>query len=317
MNKLIKTIILPILTLSLASCAFFEFKEYEKYDIELGEKDSYIKWNLVENNNEYRPVSSAFFEFSKDKYRYYEDGALKEEGTYMSRYFGVKEDIPFHIGLFKDEDQRKDGYLNCYTEDEKENLHQFTINQLGYEIKPLRMGGVPVRDYHLSEMPYAFGTYLKENTESYKYKSNMVNYLTSSELRGTFLDESGNKFYFTSNSYAPLDSKPGDYFNYFIYARYENNVNHTFIEGTIRLSYYDDWELGHRNTALLYVLHGESEPAEEKGVSLPPDYRFLDFDIDSDKHSFSFTEASYFFENTECEYDPANFIPGTYVKVNK
>jgi hypothetical protein len=177
------------------------------------------------------------------------------------------------------------------------------------------MGGVPVRDYHLSEMPYAFGTYLKENTESYTYKSDRVNYLTSSVLRGSFLDDKGNKFYFTSNSYAPMDSKDGDYFDYVIYMRYENNVNHTSIEGTISMSFYDDWELGRRNVALLYVLHGQSEPAEEKGVVLPPDYHLLDFDIDTENHSFSFTEGKYFHENTECEYDPANFIPGTYTKV--
>ena len=317
MNNKIKLFTLPILVISLSNCAFFEFQEYEKKNVDLGDGDNYVKWNLIENNNEYHPVKSAYFEFSKDKYRYYEDDALKEEGKCMSRYFGAKEGIPLHIGLFKDDDQRKDGYLNCYTEDEKENLHQFTIYQLGYEIKPLRMGGVPVRDYHLSEMPYAYGTYLKENTESYKYESDMVNYLESSELRGTFLDENGNKFYFTSNSHAPIGSKPGDYFNYFIYMRYENNVNHTFIEGTVRMSYYDDWELGRRNTMLLYVLHGEGEPAEEKGVSAPPDYDFYDFDIDTENHSFSFTEAKHFYENTECEYDPANFIPGTYVKVNQ
>ena len=315
MNKLKRVLLFPILALSLSSCAFFEFKDNEKYNIDLGEEDNYVRWNLIENNNEYRPVTSAYFEFSKDKYRYYEDDTLKEEGTCMSRYFGVNDTRPLHIGLFKDEDHRKDGYLNCYTEDERENLHQFTIYQLGYEIKPLRMGGVPVRDYHLSEMPYAFGTYLKENTESYAYKSNRVNYLTSSALRGSFLDDKGNKFYFTSNSYAPMDSKDGDYFDYVIYMRYENNVNHTSIEGTISMSFYDDWELGRRNVALLYVLHGQDEPAEEKGVSLPPDYHLLDFDIDTENHSFSFTEAKYFYENTECEYDPANFVPGTYTKV--
>ena len=295
MNKLSKVLLFPLIAMSLSSCAFFEFNENEKYNIDLGNEDNYVKWNLIENNNECRPVSSAYFEFSKDKYRYYEDDTLKEEGTCMSRYFGVNNTRPLHIGLFKDEDHRKDGYLNCYTEDERENLHQFTIYQLGYEIKPLRMGGVPVRDYHLSEMPYAFGTYLKENTENYTYKSNRVNYLTSSVLRGSFID----------------------YFEYYIYMRYENNVNHTFIEGTISMSFYDDWELGRRNVALLYVLHGQSEPAEEKGVVLPPDYHLLDFDIDTENPSFSFTEGKYFHENTECEYDPTNFIPGTYAKINQ
>ena len=197
MYKLRKVLLFPVLVLSLSSCAFFEFEENKKYDIDLGDNENYVRWNLIENNNECRPVTSAYFEFSKDKYRYFEDDTLKEEGKCMSRYFGVNNTRPLHIGLFKDDDHRKDGYLNCYTEDERENLHQFTIYQLGYEIQPLRMGGVPVRDYHLSEMPYAFGTYLKENTESYTYKSDRVNYLTSSVLRGSFLDDKGNKFYFT------------------------------------------------------------------------------------------------------------------------
>lgn len=315
MNKISKVLLFPLIAMSLSSCAFFEFGENKNDDIDLGNEENYVRWNLIENNNEYRPVTSAYFEFAKDKYRYYEDDTLKEEGRCMSHYFGVNDTRPLHIGLFKDEDQRKDGYLYCYTEDERENLHQFAIYQLGYEIQPLRKGGVPVRDYHLSEMPYAFGTYLKENSESYIYKSNRVNYLSSSVLRGSFVDDKGNKFYFTSNSYAPMNSKDGDYFEYFIYMRYENNVNHTSIEGTILMSFYDDWELGRRNVALLYVLHGCSEPAEEKGVYLPPDYQLLDFDIDTENNSFSFREGEYFHENRECEYDPSNFVPGTYAKV--
>ena len=74
MYKLRKVLLFPILVLSLSSCAFFEFEENKKYDIDLGNEENYVRWNLIENNNEYRPVASAYFEFSKDKYRYYEDG---------------------------------------------------------------------------------------------------------------------------------------------------------------------------------------------------------------------------------------------------
>ena len=56
MYKLRKVLLFPVLVLSLSSCAFFEFEEAKKYDIDLGDNENYVRWNLIENNNECRPV---------------------------------------------------------------------------------------------------------------------------------------------------------------------------------------------------------------------------------------------------------------------
>ena len=62
-------------------------------------------------------------------------------------------------------------------------------------------------------------------------------------------------------------------------------------------------------------MHGTSEPSEQKGVVLDPDYRLVDFDFSSDTQ-FSFTKGEYFYDNKECSWDPAKFVPGTYTRLN-
>lgn len=118
---------------------------------------------------------------------------------------------------------------------------------------------MPVRDYHLSEMPYALGTYLKEGSTQYAYVNGKVNYLDASKLNGKFIDEKGNVLYLLNNSYS-AKYQSSDYSKYTVYMRYENNTNDTFVEGTIKLSYYDDGDTNERrNIALIYVMHGEDE----------------------------------------------------------
>ena len=309
MNKLTKVIVFPLVALSLSGCALFEMAENEQYNVDLGNGDNYIKWNLVENNNEYHAVTSAYFEFSKDNFRYYEDGSLKKEGKSSVKYFGLEDPTTqMTIRLNTTDTVYDDGRLYCFTEDDKDDLHQFTVWQMGYQIKPVRTGGVPVRDYHLSEMPFAFGTYVKEGSERYNYKHKRL----SAEFNGSFVDESGNKFYFVNNSYK--NDSGASYDSCMMYFRYENNVNHIFIEGTISTTEYDDWELGKRKAALLYVMHGQSEPSKEKGVAEFPDYELKDFYLDVTTNSLSFTSANYF-DDQECSYSPATFIAGTYTKV--
>ena len=52
MKKLTSKLMLPLLALTLSSCAFFEFKDNEKNMVDMGNGENSIKWNLVENNNE-------------------------------------------------------------------------------------------------------------------------------------------------------------------------------------------------------------------------------------------------------------------------
>lgn len=305
-----------VFTLSLTGCALTEFFEDQENVVDLGDGNTFVKWNLVHNNNKYSNVESAYFEFNKDSFKYCENGELKKEGTHRITYYGLENtNEPLHLNLNFGQDSTGFSifdYIDCYTEDSKENLHQFTIMTEGYHVEPLRQGGVPVRDYHLSDMPYAFGTYVKEGTQQYSYKNGKANYLNSSRLDGTFCDDTGNTFYFVNNSY----SSDSDSSSYTVYMRYENHVNDTFVEGTISLSYYEDfWTHEHHDVALIYVTHGEWEPAEESGVYAEADYELMDFVFDGD-NSFTFLEAKYFSEKIECDYNPANFIGGKYYKVN-
>lgn len=315
MKKVLTLILVLSIVVSLSGCALQELFEDGKHIVDLGNGEQFVKWNLVHNNNEYSTVQSAYFEFNKDTFKYYEDGVLKKEGTHRITYYGVENTIsPLHFNFEFGEDSTGFSvfdYIDCYTEDAKDNLRQFTIMSEGYHIEPLRSGGVPVRDYHLSEMPYAFGTYVKESTEQYTYKNGKANYLNCAKLDGTFVDEVGNKFYFANNSYS---SDPQSV-SYTVYMRYENKANNTFVEGTIRMSMYEDFFTKEpHNVAMIYVTHGDDEPSAEPGVSVDADFKLMDFDF-GDGDSFTFASCDYFGDNKECDYNPANFIGGTYTKV--
>ena len=67
--------------------------------------------------------------------------------------------------------------------------------------------------------------------------------------------------------------------------------------------------------ASIYVLHGDGEPGAESGTYAEPDYHLLDFNF-GDDGSISFSSAEYFYDNRECNFDPINFIVGTYYKVS-
>ena len=317
MKKFLTIIFILTMIFALSGCALLELLEDKENIVDLGNGDESVRWNLVHNNNAYSTVESAYFEFNKDSFKYYEDGVLKKEGSHKITYSGVENTIsPLHINLNFGKDSTGLSifdYIDCYTEDPKDNLQQFTIMREGYHIEPLRSGGVPVRDYHLSEMPYAFGTYVKESAEPYTYQNGKANYLNCAKLDGTFVDEARNKFYFANNAY----SSDSESVHYTIYMRYENHANNTFVEGTIKLSWYEDFNTKElHNVALIYVMHGEGEPAAESGVYVEADFRLMDFDF-GEGDCFSIAGGNYFYDNRECDYDPDNFIAGTYKKVNE
>ena len=319
MKKILAVIFVLLLSFGMTGCALLEFFNDGENLVDLGDGENPIRWNLVSNDNECRPVESAYFEFTKDSFKYYENGALKKEGSTRITFFGSENpNRPLHLNLNFGDDASGFSvydYIDCYTEDTRENLHQFTIISEGYHIEPIRSGGVPVRDYHLSDMPYAFGTYVKEGSEQYEYKNGRVNYFECSKLNGKFLDENGNSFYFVNNSYSP-QYQSSEYSQYTVYMRYENNTNNTFVEGTVKLSQYEDLETGKtHNLALIHVMHGDSEPGAEKGTYAEPDYQLMDFVFGSN-NSIIFTDGDYFYENRECPFDPESFVGGAYYRVN-
>ncbi len=318
MKKLLALLLVLFMTIGLSGCALMELFHDKDNVVNLGDGDRTAKWHLAVNDNEYRPVDSAYFEFDKTSFKYYENGLLKKEGTHRITYYGVENsNTPLHLNLEFGKDNTGLSifdYVDCYTEDKKDDLHQFTIISQGYHIEPLRSGGVPVRDYHLSDMPYALGTYVKEGKEQYQYKNGRVNYLGCASLSGQFIDGSGNLLYFVNNSYS-ASYQSTDYSKYTVYMRYENNTNNTFVEGTIKLSYFDDWDTGNnRKVATIYVLHGENEPALAAGTYAEPDYQLLDFTFIGDT-TISFSSGDYFYDNHECAFNPTNFVGGTYNKI--
>ena len=319
MKKTLFFMLIVFLALGMTGCALSDLLHDKDNVVDLGDGENAVRWNLVSNDNECRPVESAYFEFTEESFKYYENGVLKKEGTTRITYFGVENsNAPLHLNLNFGNDESGFSvydYIDCYTEDAKDDLHQFTIISEGYHIDPVRSGGVPVRDYHLSDMPYAFGTYVKEGSRQYEYKNGRVNYLGCSKLNGKFLDENGNSFYFVNNSYSS-SYQSSDYSKYTVYMRYENSTNNTFVEGTIKLSWFEDWDSGEpHNVALIHVIHGDSEPGVENGTYAEPDYQLADFTFNNN-NSFTFTGADYFYENRECSFDPQNFVSGVYYKVN-
>lgn len=314
MRKLFKLLLMIILIFFITGC---DLLSQDDNVVDLGNSETFVRWNLVINDNEYSLVETAYFEFNNEKFKYYENGELKKEGTHRITFFDINtRNNPLHLNLKfgKNEDGTEIyDYIDCYTEDSKDNLHQFTIVSEGYHIKPIRNGGVPIRDYHLSYMPYALGTYVKEGTEQYTYKNGKVNYLGCSKLNGTFIDEKGNKIYFVNNSYT-AKYETSEYSQYTVYMRYENNENNTYIEGTIMLSYKENID-GVCNLALIHVMHGVNEPAEEPGTYAFPDYELIDFNF-IDDNCIEFVSGDYFYDNRECDFDPNNFVGGKYIKLS-
>ncbi|MBO5287043.1 MAG: hypothetical protein J6B34_02850 [Clostridia bacterium] len=317
MRKILTIILILSIALGLTGCAFMELLQDGDSVVNLGDGENAVRWTLVSNDNLCSPVESAYFEFDQDSFKYYENGSLKKEGSHRITFYGVEgSNVPLHLNLNFGRDESGFSvydYIDCYTEDAKEDLHQFTIVSEGYHIEPKRSGGVPVRDYHLSDMPYALGTYVKDGAQQYEYKNGRVNYLDSSYLNGTFVDKDGNSLYFVNNSFS-ASYQSSDYSKYTVYMRYENKANGSFIEGTIKPSWYEDWDTSKpHSVALIHVLYGENEPGEEAGTYAMPDYQLIDFTLE--ENSITFTHGEYFYENQECDFDPDNFVGGTYYKV--
>jgi len=311
---LLTVLLVSTMCFGFAGCALLEMFDDNKNVVDLGDGETAVKWNLVSNNNKLSNVQNAYFEFDSKNFKYYEDGVLKKQGEHHITYEGPENTISpltLVLNFGKDDDGfRIFDYLECYTEDTKEGLHQFTIMSEGYHIDPPRAGGVPVRDYHLSSMPYAFGTYVKEGTTETAYKNGKANYLNCAKLDGTFVDELGNSFYFANNSFC---SDPQGV-SYTIYMRYENATTGTFVEGTIKMSQYEDWDTKEMHScALIYVMHGENEPTAESGISVEADYQLEDFDLGDNMFTLGFGE--YFDEESTCTFDPTHFVGGTYNKV--
>ena len=59
MKKLLGVLIILLLMISLSGCALLDLIHNEDNVVSLGDGKTYIRWNLVSNNNEIRKIDSA------------------------------------------------------------------------------------------------------------------------------------------------------------------------------------------------------------------------------------------------------------------
>ncbi|HBF86972.1 MAG TPA: hypothetical protein DDW54_04755 [Clostridiales bacterium] len=106
------------------------------------------------------------------KFEYYENGELVRDGAYRVVYRGEGEDVstPLSIGFEIKGDSRHLDWLYCYTEDFKTDFTKFTVMIEEREIDLSYSGTPRCHYYRMSEMPFKFGTYVKENSELKEYK---------------------------------------------------------------------------------------------------------------------------------------------------
>ena len=84
----------------LTGCAFFDWFHDNDNVVDLGDGKNAVKWNLVSNDNEYRLVDSAYFEFTQSSFKYYENGNLKKEGTHRITFTDLENsNVPLHLNL--------------------------------------------------------------------------------------------------------------------------------------------------------------------------------------------------------------------------
>ena len=98
MKKIATILLAMLMAFGLSGCALLELFQSKDNVVDLGDGENSVTWTLVHNNNKYSTVESAYFEFDKDSFKYYEDGELKKEGTHRITYSGVENTIcPLHI----------------------------------------------------------------------------------------------------------------------------------------------------------------------------------------------------------------------------
>ena len=149
----------------------------------------------------------AYFKFNGEKnamhFEYYEGDVLKRDGMYrvVNRGNGSNVSVPLSIGFEIKGNSKYRDWLECYADDFKTDFTQFTVMN-EYREAGLSSRGTPVwHEYRLSEMPFKFGTYVKEGA-SLKEEKKDFEYADRYYIpSGEYVHESGAKFTFVTTYY--------------------------------------------------------------------------------------------------------------------
>jgi len=262
--SLLLVCLLSLTTFTFAGCDFFgDDDDVEKFFDECTEiSGKWIYYDFLSN----QPTNTYIkFDGTKDvmTFEYYVNDVQQRDGHFKVVYRGENKDVatPLSIGFEIKNDSQHSDWIGCYVDDFKTDFSQFTIMSEERELDDSTNGIPQAHIYRMSELPFAFGTYVKENC-TLKQNKNNCSYADDYFIpSGQYVNESGAKFTFMATF-----CSFGNMFRY----EYDGNV----IEGVYTLSgdndkffAYIDYQPGHKPT------NAQKEQYEmSSGQDFPPNY---------------------------------------------
>ena len=236
---------------------------------------------------------------------YYESGTLAREGAFRAVYRGEGTDVatPLSIG-FEIKDSEHRDWLNCYVDDFKTAFTQFTVMQEERDLPSSTASGVPqAHVYRMGELPFAFGTYVKEGADR-KENKNLYQYAENYIIpAGTYVSESGERLTFL-----------GDYYSFGMMLRYEDGDKavegiYTIAANKDKIFVWLDYQPGHKPDAAQKNAYEMSNNAD-----FPPNYNLYgDFNVSGDTLSIRIDSATAI-EGYGYDAAAADWKPGVYTK---
>lgn len=148
-------------------------------------------------------VTDAYFVFDGAKgamtFAYYENGQKVRGGTFRGVYRGESKEVNWPLSLgFDGQNGGKRDWIHAFVDDFKSDFTQFTVIQEERDKDPV--DGVPQAHlYRMSELPFAFGTYVREGSAPKESRRNFEDADRYVIPNGTYAGEDGSTWTFLSN----------------------------------------------------------------------------------------------------------------------
>ena len=266
------------------------------------------RWILYDPSTNQPTNTSLVFDGAEGamRFSYYKDGTLVRDGVFRAVYRGEGKDVatPLSIGFEIKNSEHRD-WLDCYVDDFKTDFTQFTVMREERDL-PNDMTGIPqAHVYRISELPFAYGTYVKEGV-ALKENKNDLKYANDYIIpAGTYESVSGAKLIFL-----------GDYYCFGMMLRYENGDEavegiYTVSPEKDKLFVWIDYQPGHKPTA------EEKEKYEmERGADFPPNYNLYgSFAVDGETGEIRL-DSFYSIEGDGYDPTACHWQTGVYQKRN-